>query len=362
MNRPTSVLPAIGRWKMLDNLRRTISAPAAVLALFVGWTLPLDVGLIWTLFVVLTILLPTFIPVVAAIPPRRPGVTVSSHLNALSDDLSLAWSLSILTVAFLADQAWLMADAIGRTLWRLSVSRRHLLEWIPAAQTTIGPRLDLTGFARRMAGAIFIGSAAAVVALASRHGSWTVALPFALVWLASPAVARFVSLPLGPTHHFPMAAADAQGLRLIARRTWRFFETFVTAADNMLPPDNFQDDPAPVVAHRTSPTNIGLYLLSVVCARDFGWIGTGQAIARLEATLATMGRMQRLRGHFYNWYDTRDLRPLEPKYISTVDSGNLAGHLIALANACREWSGRPLDSARRFGGVADALDITRAEC
>ena len=130
----------------------------------------------------------------------------------------------------------------------------------------------------------------------------------------------------------------------------------------MLPPDNFQDDPKPAVAHRTSPTNIGLYLLSVVCARDFGWIGTGQAIERLEATLATMGRLQRMRGHLYNWYDTRDLRPLEPKYISTVDSGNLAGHLIALANACREWRDRPLIAARRFSGVADALDITRAEC
>src|SRR5271165_1818398 len=359
MNRPTSVLPAIGRWKMLDNLRRTLSAPAAVLALFVGWTLPLDVGLIWTLFVVLTIVLPTFIPVVAAIPPRRPGVTISSHLNALSDDLSLAWGLSILTVVFLADQAWLMADAIGRTLWRLGVSRRHLLEWIPAAQATIGPRLDLTGFARRMPGAIVIGSAAAVVALASRHGSWSVALPFALAWLASPAVARFVSLPPRAAAHLPMADADAQALRRTARRTWRFFETFVTSADNMLPPDNFQDDPAPAVAHRTSPTNIGLYLLSVVCARDFGWIGTSQAIDRLEATLRTMGRLQRVRGHFFNWYDTRDLRPLEPRYISTVDSGNLAGHLIALANACREWSDRPLNVAQRFSGVADALDLAR---
>ena len=358
----SSVLPAIGRWKMLDNLRRTLSAPAAVLALFVGWTLPLDAGLIWTLFVVLTIVLPTFIPVAAAIPPRRPGVTISSHLNALSDDLSLAWSLSILTVVFLADQAWLMADAIGRTLWRLGVSRRHLLEWIPAAQATIGPRLDLMGFARRMTGAIVIGAVVAIVALTFRHGSWPVALPFAALWLASPAVARFVSLPPAASSRLPMTDADEQALRRTARRTWGYFETFVTSVDNLLPPDNFQDDPAPAVAHRTSPTNIGLYLLSVVCARDFGWIGTGQAIDRLEATLATMGRLQRVRGHFLNWYDTRDLRPLEPRYVSTVDSGNLAGHLIALANACREWSDRPLNVAQRFSGVADALDITRAEC
>ena len=358
----SSVLPAIGRWKMLDNLRRTLSAPAAILALFVGWTLPLELGLIWTLFVVLTIALPTFIPVIAAIPPRRPGVTISSYFKALSDDLSLAWSLSILTVVFLADQAWLMVDAIGRTLWRLGVSRRRLLEWVPAAQATISPRLDLMGFAHRMAGAIFIGFTVAVVALASRHASWSVALPFASLWLASPAVARFVSLPPAAAGHLPMTYADAQALRLTARRTWRFFETFVTSDDSMLPPDNFQDDPAPALAHRTSPTNMGLYLLSIVCARDFGWIGTVQAIDRLEATLATMARLQRVRGHFLNWYDTRDLRPLEPRYVSTVDSGNLAGHLIALANACREWSDHPLDLAQRFSGVADALDITRAEC
>jgi cyclic beta-1,2-glucan synthetase len=355
-------LPAIGRWKMLDNLRRTLSAPAAVLALLVGWTLPLYMASIWTMFVVLTIVLPTLIPVVAAIPPRRPGVTISSHARALAGDLGLASALSLLNVTFLADQAWLMADAIGRTLWRLGVSRRHLLEWIPAAQATIGPRLDLRGFARRMTGAIVIGAVAAIVALASRHGSWPLVFPFAALWLASPAVARFVSLPPDPAARSPINGADVLALRQTARRTWRFFETFVTSADNMLPPDNFQDDPAPVVAHRTSPTNIGLYLLSVACARDFGWIGTGQSIDRLEATLMTMDRLERLRGHFYNWYDTRDLRPLEPKYVSTVDSGNLAGHLIALANACKDWRDRPLTPEQRFSGVADALDVTRTEC
>ena len=148
----SSGLPAIGRWKMLDNLRRTLSPPAAVLALLVGWTLPLHVALMWTVFVVLTIALPTLIPVVAAIPPRRPGVTISSHTRALGGDAGLAFTLSALTVTFLADQAWLMADAISRTLWRLGVSRRHLLEWTPAAQATIGPCLDLLGFTRRSDG------------------------------------------------------------------------------------------------------------------------------------------------------------------------------------------------------------------
>jgi cyclic beta-1,2-glucan synthetase len=361
LGRATCAIPAVGRWKMLDNLRRTLSAPAAALALLAGWTLPFHAALIWTLFVVLTIVLPTLIPVVAAVPPRRPGVTISSHLRALGGDFLLALTLSTLTVAFLADQAWLMIDAIGRTLWRLGVTRRHLLEWVPAAQATLGPRLDLLGLTRRMAAAIVIGAVATIVALAFGHESWPVALPFAALWVASPAVARRISLPHGATAQLPMSDANAEALRRTARRTWRFFETFVTPTDNMLPPDNFQDNPTPAIAHRTSPTNLGLYLLSVVSARDFGWTGTDRAIDRLEATLATMGGLQRFRGHFYNWYDTRDLRPLDPRYVSTVDSGNLAGHLIALANACREWKARPLEGQRRLDGVADALEITRAE-
>lgn len=160
----------------------------------------------------------------------------------------------------------------------------------------------------------------------------------------------------------PLADVDARMLRRTARRTWRFFETFVTPADHMLPPDNFQEDPAPVLAHRTSPTNIGLYLLSVASDRDFGWIGTDDAVERLERTFATMNRLERFRGHFYNWYDTSDLRALDPKYISSVDSGNLAGHLIALASTMREWKADlSRDAAPRLTGIAEALDLTEDE-
>ena len=148
-------------------------------------------------------------------------------------------------------------------------------------------------------------------------------------------------------------------LRLIARRTWRFFEQFVTAQDNMLPPDNFQEDPTPIVAHRTSPTNIGLYLLSVVAARDFGWSGTLETVERLEATFATMGKLERFRGHFYNWYDTVDLRALEPKYVSSVDSGNLAGHLLALGIACREIVTAPVGNPRWVSGLEDVVALIR---
>jgi cyclic beta-1,2-glucan synthetase len=360
-DRKRGPIPPIGRWKMLDNLRRTLSAPAAVLALLAGWTLSFETAAIWTFFVLATIVLPTLIPVVAAVIPARTGVTVRSHLGALGADLRLALAQSALMISFLAHQAWLMGDAIARTLTRLFVTRRHLLEWVPAAQAAISPRLDLFGFYRRMAGAIIIAIVAVIVASAWGAGTWPLALPFAALWIASPAIARWTSRSPVVAGKLSMSQCDARALRLVARRTWRFFETFVTPADQMLPPDNFQEDPATALAHRTSPTNLGLYLLSVVSARDLGWTGTIDAVERLEATLSTMNRLARFRGHFYNWYDTRDLRPLDPQYISSVDSGNLAGHLIALANACREWAAQPLTDERRLAGIADALALMRDE-
>jgi len=362
--RPRDAIPAIGRWKMLDNLRRTLSAPACMLALLVGLALPFAAASLWIGFVLLTILLPTLIPVIGTVLPRRAGITLRSHLGALGTDLRMALAQWGLIVAFLAHQAWLMGDAIARTLVRLFVTRRHLLEWIPAAQATIGSRLDLLGFYRVMAGGVVLGGLALLIALLfttrdAGHGTWPLAVPLAGLWIASPAVARWTSRSPRLAGRMAVSPVDAQALRLIARRTWRFFESFVTAADHMLPPDNFQEDPVPALAHRTSPTNLGLYLLSVATARDFAWLGTSEAAERLEATLATMRRLSRFRGHFYNWYDTRDLRPLDPPYVSTVDSGNLAGHLIALANACREWTFSMPGPAQRLAGIADALDLAR---
>ena len=351
-------LPRIGRWKMIDNLRRTFSAPTTVLGLALGWTLPIYPALVWTSFVLATIVVPNLIPVISAIPSRRPGARISAHLRALAGDLGLAAVLTVLNVTFLADQTRLMSDAILRTLWRLFVSRRHLLQWVPAAQTLVEPHLGLSGYIVRMSGAICIAVAVMLVALLFGHGGWPVAAPLVALWLVSPAVARFVSLPRSLERRASASAADVQALRRTARRTWRYFEVLVGAADNWLPPDNFQEDPTPEVAHRTSPTNIGLYLLSVVSARDFGWIGASEAIERLEATLGTMVRMPRFRGHFYNWYDTRDLRVLDPKYISSVDSGNLGGHLIAVANACREWRQSSMAAASRRAGIVDALALT----
>jgi cyclic beta-1,2-glucan synthetase len=352
-------LPLIGRWKMLDNLRRTLSAPASVAALVAGWLLLPKAALLWTAFIALTIAVPALLPLFAAIVPRRAGVNARSHFRALRKDLWLAASLTALPIIFLAHQAWLMIDAISRTLFRLLVSRRNLLQWVTAAQTNLRPQLDLESAYRRMWGSLLIALTAAVLVGYSRPDTWWLAAPFVLLWIASPAIAVWISLSPLVAGRLGVTDAEARALRLIARRTWRYFEEFVTADDQMLPPDNFQEDPRPVLAHRTSPTNLGLYLLSAVSARDFGWAGIVETVERLEATLVTMRRLQRYRGHFYNWYDTQDLRPLDPRYVSSVDSGNLAAHLIALANTCREWIAAPVADRLSWVGVEDAVHLAR---
>ena len=262
-------------------------------------------------------------------------------------------------LTLLAHQAWLMADAISRTLYRLYVSHRLMLEWTTAAQAKRANRPDVRGFYGMMAGGWALAIAAAIVVVAAGTGGATIAVPFVILWMLSPDIARWASLPPAIEGSRAISPADATALRLTARRTWRYFENFVTAEDNMLPPDNFQEDPKPVLAHRTSPTNIGLYLLSTVAAHDFGWIGTHETVERLGATLDTMKRMEQFRGHFYNWYGTHDLRPLDPKYVSSVDSGNLAGHLIALGNACREMTARPVVDRQWLKGVEDSIALVR---
>ncbi|HEU4516458.1 MAG TPA: protein ndvB, partial [Steroidobacteraceae bacterium] len=286
-------VPLIGRWKMLDNLRRSLSAPASVAALVAGWALPLHAAAVWTGYVLSTIALSTLLPVLAAIVPRSARITIRSHLRALATDVRLALTLTALLIVFLAHQTWLMVDAIGRTLFRLIMSRRHLLDWITAAQVKVGHRLDLAGFYRQMNGGVAIGVVAAIVVWWMGSAAWPLAVPFVVAWIASPAIARWTSRSPLVAGRLPVSDADARALRLVARRTWRFFETFVTAADHMLPPDNFQEIPQPTVAHRTSPTNVGLYFLATVAARDFGWIGTHDALDRLEGTLATLGGLQR---------------------------------------------------------------------
>jgi cyclic beta-1,2-glucan synthetase len=350
-------LPSIGRWKMLDNLRRSLLAPFTVATLGLCWLLPMPAGVAGVLLVLVAIAIPAFLPTLFSLLPRRAGIHLPNHMITLALDLRLAATQTLLSVAFLADHAWRMGDAIVRTLVRLFTTRRHLLEWTTAAQSTGSPRLDLRGFYRGMARGVSLALMITAGAVVLAPPSWPLILPFALLWLAAPGLAMWASRSPTIAGRLAVSDPDARDLRLIARRTWRFFETFVTPSENMLPPDNFQENPKPVVAHRTSPTNIGLYLLSAIAARDFGWAGTTETLERLEATMGSMQKLPRFKGHFFNWYGTQDLQPLAPAYVSSVDSGNLAGHLIALANACEEWMAVPLaPNARR--GITDNLRLT----
>ena len=351
-------LPSLGRWKMLDNLRRSLMAPAHLLLITLCCLLPWPQAFWGVLLTLLALALPAFLPSFVELWVRRPGIRVASHLRLWVSDLHMAAMQTVASVALLPDQAWRTMDAIVRALTRLYATHRQMLEWKTAAQAATRPRPGPAGFYRLMVFGLVLATLLTVCIALFAPQARPLVLPLLALWLAAPGLAwrssrRSVAAPKRAPE-----ASNIVALRLIARRTWRFFETFVTSAENMLPPDNFQEDPKPVVAHRTSPTNIGLYLLSAVAARDFGWAGAAQTADRLEATLTSMRSLERYRGHFYNWYDTQTAQVLAPPYVSSVDSGNLAGHLIALANACEEWINAPLPNAW-MQGLGDATELAR---
>ncbi|MEO7664043.1 MAG: glycosyl transferase, partial [Candidatus Limnocylindrales bacterium] len=352
-------LPGIARWKMVDNLRRTLSAPLSLAVLVVAWCVPSVPIAPWTALVLAAIVVPAAIPVLGGLLPQRRGISKRTHLRAVASDVTLAAAHVFLGFAFLAHQAALMADAIGRTIGRLVVTHRGLLEWTTASQIKSSVTTTLGGFYRQMAAAPILAVVAFALALALKPAGWAVAATFAALWLGSPAIAWWVSRPPADVTARQLWPADAEALRLTARRTWRFFERFVGPEDNALPPDNFQEDPEPVVAHRTSPTNIGMYLLTVLTARDFGWLGTTDMVERLETTFQTIDRLPRFHGHLYNWYDTRDLRPLDPVYVSSVDSGNLCAAYLVVAAACRAIVDGPLRRETALRGIDDAVQLTR---
>lgn len=349
-------IPAHGRWKMLDNLRRSLLAPASFLLLVAAWTLPGVSPLLWTSLVLGAFVVPAYMPVLDGLIPRGKGFSKRSHLRGTGSDIRVASMQLLLALTTLAHQAWVMTDAVVRTLVRLYITRRNLLEWVTAVRAGYGVDVRIRTSLWHMRWSVILAVAAGVLFVVLKPGAWPVAAPIVVLWALAPALAWRVSVPFKSAEAQRLAEEETRALRLVARRTWRFFEAFVTDEDHALPPDNYQEDPEPEVAHRTSPTNMGLYLLSTMVARDFGWIGTLDMVQRLEATLGTMTELRRFRGHFANWYDTTDLRPLDPVYVSTVDSGNLAGHLLAVAQGCRELSQRPpAPSQPVLDGIRDAL-------
>lgn len=342
--RVANPLNTITRWKLFDNLRRIFVAPAQLTLLLLGW-LWSETPLAVTLAVVSLMALP---PLCAALDALlRAPLLVRQHLHHLKLGLLRAGY----ELACLPFDSWWQLDATLRTLWRLNISGKYLLQW--RASHAGGEQHDLRNIWRRM---IVIPLTALVTSVACAWvslDSLLVALPILLMWIAAPVLTWWLCLPRA-AHLAAPASTDRAYLRALAWQTWRYFDKHVTAADHWLVPDNVQESPRAVVARRTSPTNVGLSLLANLSAHDFGYIGPFTLLRRTADTLASLMRLERHRGHLYNWYDTETLAPLLPRYVSSVDSGNFLGCLLALRTALLELPQASVLPEHWLQGLLDA--------
>ncbi len=357
-------LAGVHRWKMLDNLRRALVAPLSL-----GLLLLSLAGRGLAPAAALALVLAAFaagplMGALAGLAPSRDDIAKRHFYRAALADVLRAALGGLWHLALLLQQALAALDAIGRALWRQAVSHRHLLQWTTAAAAEAAAASGLRRLLRqhRTTPVVALGLLAALAADAWwGSGAGRDQLPLAAVlcglWASAPLWTWWASRPLPACDGAPLDATARRHLLVVARDTWRYFERCVTAADQHLPPDNLQTTPHTMLAHRTSPTNIGLYLLSAACAQRFGWIGAAELCTRLEATLATVDRLERHRGHLLNWYDTLTGAALLPRYVSTVDSGNFSGHLLAVAQACTALAAEP-------DGAAEAarLQALAARC
>jgi len=352
-----SPLTTLHRWKIVDNLRRSLYPILMVNFSIAGFALLPGAQWTWLAIVFALLFFPLYFGLADSLLFRRPPADTRSDHTTFVADLKRDVLRNALNAAILPHQAYLMTDAISRALWRMAVSHRNLLEWETAAESE--RRLGTSSaeaFARRMWPAAAITATVGALVAFGPGGppALLAAAPLLAIWLSSPVAAWRASSPtvVAATE---VTVADRSAMRRLARKTWRFFQTFVTQEDHYLAPDNYQEDPKGEVAHRTSPTNMGLQLLSYVTAYDLGYLTIAESVTNISRTLTTLTGMERFRGHFYNWYDTLTLQPLRPTYVSTVDSGNLAGHLVALRVAMLEISERPFVSETTLDGIADAV-------
>jgi cellobiose phosphorylase len=353
--RQVNPLSALSRWKLFDNLRRSLVAPALLALLVGGWLFAPGSAWLASLLVVAVVCLPSLLATAIELirkPEERDWLV---HLSLTGKSAVRPIMLALLTLAFLPYDALISLGAILHSGVRMLFTRHGLLLWQLPSYARRNACQSLADFFREMWIAPLLGVALGV-ALAMTGSAWLVAAPILLLWLLSPAVGWWISRPLG-TPEAALSLDQRVFLRASARRTWRYFADFVGPEDNWLPPDNFQEYPAPAIASRTSPTNIGMSLLADLAAVDFGYLTVGECLQRVGNTLASMEKLERYRGHLYNWYDTRTLQPLQPQYVSSVDSGNLAGSLLTLQAGLAELKHQPVLSANTFQGLQDTLEI-----
>ena len=354
-------LPFIARWKIFDNLRRSLVPPATLTLLAAAWTVLPGHPVAWTLAALAILAFPFLALLLQVLGGPPPQQTWRVFLKGTLEEAETALARALLTLTFLAYQAYEMVHAIVLTVVRVAVTQRKLLEWETAAATTARAR-GLVGregarlFVAQMAASPAIALTALALLLARRPSAAPMAVAVIALWLIAPLAAYWLSRPV-PSRRVQLAPADVALLRRTARKTWRYFETFVNAESHHLPPDNFQEYPGPMLARRTSPTNIGLGLLSTLAAHDFGFVRTSDMVERLERTFSTLEGLERFEGHVLNWYDTTSLAALLPRYVSTVDSGNLAGSLLSLAGGLRRVAREPQTLTAIAAGLADAAGL-----
>ncbi len=354
-SRQRNPLSILSQWKIFDNLRRSLVPAALTLMLLLGWMVLSPLWL-WTLAVIGILLIP---PLAASVPElfRKPDdVSLMQHLAAAVRSAGRHFAQAAFTLACLPYEAYFSLDAMMRTAWRILVARKRLLEWSPSGNPYRDRRADLVASYRSMWIAPAIAAAAVISLALSRTVALAVAGPMLALWVASPAVVWWICRPLAPRSP-RLTAEQVLFLRKLSRKTWAFFETFVGPEDHWLPPDNYQEYRVAVVAHRTSPTNMGLALLANLSAYDFGYLSAGQLIERTANAFRTMESLERHLGNFYNWYDTQSLRPLSPLYVSTVDSGNLAAHLLTLRRGLLALPDQKILESRWVEGLRDTLGV-----
>jgi cellobiose phosphorylase len=349
-------LSALSVWKIFDNLRRSLVPPSLLALLAGGWLFGPGSAWFWTLLVAAVVFLPTVLG--AAIefirkPDERDWLV---HLALTGKSAGRPIVLAFLTLVLLPYDTLICLDAIRRSGVRMLFTRRGLLLWQLPSYASRNARHTPADFFMEMWGAPVLAVVLAFALWNTRASEWFIWAPVLMLWLVSPVVGWWISKPLLPSVP-DLSVEQGAFLRASARRTWRFFADFVGPENNWLPPDNFQVYPAPVIASRTSPTNIGMALLANLAAYDFGYISAGEFLRFAGNTLATMEKLERYRGHFYNWYDTRTLQPLRPQYVSSVDSGNLAGSLQTLQAGLLELKDQPVLPARAFQGLQDTLQV-----
>ena len=361
--RADNPISSLSWWKIFDNFRRSL-VPPAMLALVLGcWLLvgpPL--GTAATVFALVVLGTVPLLSLATELVRKPADLPPATHLRATSGAMGKQAAQVLFALVFLPYDAYISLDAIVRTLARVVWTKRNLLEWKTARSAERGAPADLPGFFRSMCVAPAVAVAATALLARFRADMLPIAGPLLALWFISPAVAWWLSRTLAPP---PVRLSVPQRVFLekLSRLTWRYFEDFVTQEENWLPPDNFQEQPAPAIASRTSPTNIGMGLLADLAAYDFGYCSVVRLLDRTQKTFDTLARMERYRGHLYNWYDTRSLAPLRPLYVSTVDSGNLVGHLLVLRRGLLELAEAKVLPLRAFGGLRDTarvlLDVAR---